>query len=468
MRRRARWVVELDRRDPAGAMTAQRTGLVAWAAVIVPMWVVLILCTHWEPVAHDGWGHRSWHHLIGMSFENLLAFAEGTYVHNNPRLGQVLTLVVYTPGPWHSIVTPLVVLALFYLLALLVLGRRPSLRRTDDALLYAAIVALAAVTVPSFGLMLFYRPFAGNYLFGLVLTLALVVPYRLHYESARRGRWWWTPVLLVVGAAAGLANEHTGPGFAALLVVALAGCWRRDRRLPVWGVAGLVGLVAGGLALFVAPGQAIRYDALAGDASMLGRIVDRGFLDNAKILVIPALHLLPALVAVGLGLVARHRDHPPPQPRTCLIAERVAGALALAIALTLLLSPKQGPRLYLASNVIACAAIAGWLVPQLVARWSRTVATALIAVVLVYAGYRMTSAYHQLGREFRARVAILEAAPDASVVELPAYSVERTRWSLGDDLRSRKTREIVAAMFGLARIELKGGASDGPTTAGEP
>lgn len=449
-------------------MTDARKGLVAWAAVILPTWIVLILCTHWEPVAHDGWGHWSWHRSIGMSLDNLLEFAKGTYVHNNPRLGQVLTLIVYTPGPWHSIVTPLFELALFYLLAMLVLGRWPSLRRADDALLFAAILALAAVTVPSFGLMLFYRPFTGNYLFGLVINLALVVPYRLHYESRRSAGWWWTPVLLVLGAAAGLSNEHTGPGFAALLVLALAVFWRRDRRIPLWGIAGLVGLVAGGIALLLAPGQAIRYNALATQASTLGRIVERGFADNAKIIIVGALYMLPALVAVGLGLVARGRDRPPPQPRTRVIAELVGGALGLAITFTLLLSPKQGPRLYLASTVIACAAIAGWLVPQLVSRWSRTVAAAVVAVVLVYAGYRMTSAYHRLGREFRERVAILEAAPDHSLAEIAVYSVKRTRWSLGDDLLIDNIRNIVSASFGLALVKMKAGASDGASSPDEP
>ena len=36
-------------------MTDARKGMLAWAAVIVPTWIVMILCTHWEPVAHDGW-----------------------------------------------------------------------------------------------------------------------------------------------------------------------------------------------------------------------------------------------------------------------------------------------------------------------------------------------------------------------------------------------------------------------------
>ena len=31
--------------------------LAIWAAIIVPIWIVMILCTHWEAPQRDGWGH---------------------------------------------------------------------------------------------------------------------------------------------------------------------------------------------------------------------------------------------------------------------------------------------------------------------------------------------------------------------------------------------------------------------------
>ena len=123
----------------------------------------------------------------------------GSYVHNNPRLGQVLTLLVYTPGPWHEIVTPLVELLLFYLLALHALGRKPSFARVDDALVFATIVGMVALTAPLIGQMLFYRPFTGNYLFGFVIALLFFAPYRLHATAPRDRRWWWIPIMLVAG-----------------------------------------------------------------------------------------------------------------------------------------------------------------------------------------------------------------------------------------------------------------------------
>jgi len=37
-------------------MTDRRAPYV-WAAIVVPAWLVLMLCTLWEPVLGDGWGH---------------------------------------------------------------------------------------------------------------------------------------------------------------------------------------------------------------------------------------------------------------------------------------------------------------------------------------------------------------------------------------------------------------------------
>lgn len=438
----------------------------AWGAVIAPLWVVLVLCTYGEPVAHDGWGHWWWHRDVGMSVGNLLDFAKDSYLHGNPRLGQDITLLLYTPGPWHVIVTPLVELGMFYLLTALLLGRWPSLRRADDALLFATIFAMAAVAVPAFGLMLFYRPFTGNYLYGLVINLALLVPYRFHYETPRMARWWHAPLLLVLGFAAGLCNEHTGPAFAALLLVCL---WTFRKQLRAWMVAGLVGLVGGGLALFFAPGQAMRYNGLATQHGTLDRIAERGILANGKIIKMAFIYLMPLIMWIVLALVARWRSRPAPQPRKHVVAELALGALALVVTLTLLASPKQGPRLYLASVVIACAAVAGAVLAQCVSRWARTVVAALATFIIAKMAWRCVPTYQTLGREFAERVRLLDAAPDNSIADIPVYSVRRTRWSVGDDLLIEPLRNRVSASFRLALVRMhQRDETTPPPPAGDP
>ncbi|CAN5322288.1 hypothetical protein BH11MYX1_BH11MYX1_50720 [soil metagenome] len=435
-----------------------------WAAIVAPIWIVMILCTHWEPVMRDGWGHFLMHQHEPMSLGSVIEFAKGAYTHNNPRLGQVVTYLQFTPGPWHPLVTPIGELATFYLLTALVLGRWPSPRRPDDGLLFLVLFAMTAVTAPEFGLMLFYRPFTGNYVFGLLVNLAFLVPYRFAYAEARTRAWWWVAIMVVLGVASGLCNEHTGPGIVAAAMAATYACWRRDRTITWWQLAGILGMIVGGIALFKAPGQAIRYNGLANQGSMIGRVLHRGVRATLAVIGLLVKYLTPALPWCVVAVIARLRGPASePAPASRRWTEIALGATSLLIILTLLASPKVGTRLYFGSVALACAAIAGVVVRQLSTRWAQVTAGVLAAGVIIFVGVKCLSAYHQLGPEFEARLEKLGKAPANSVLDLPSYTVKRSRWSFDDDLHIAQIRNLVASSFSLAMIQIDGvGVADIP------
>jgi hypothetical protein len=427
----------------------------AWLAIVVPVWLVLVLCTHWEPVLRDGWGHVIRHKTADViSFDYLWDFVKGTYLENNPRIGQTFTLLQYTPGPWHVIITPFLELGLFFVLTALVLGRWPSLRRTEDALLCATIIAMVFATARSLGPMLFYRPFTGNYLFGLVVSLLWLVPYRFHGEEPRSRRWWWSPIMMLAGVAAGLCNEHTGPTFAAAGVLAVILFLRRGERFVPWALAGLVGMFAGSAMLFLAPGQDVRYAGLATQQSTWELIVERGANDNAYIVMLFAAYIVPLVAWLALGVVARLRKASVPQPRARRVAELILFAMAVLIVLTLLASPKQGDRLYFAPVCLASAGVAGWVIAQL-GRPERWIAVGLATVVIAWVSWRLVTVYHQAGREFDARFAAIKSAAPASTLKVPPFTVKKSRYFLGDDFVGAPVRGAVAFAYGLTAIELE-------------
>jgi hypothetical protein len=434
-----------------------KRGYLVWLAVLVPAWIVLVLCAHWEPVLRDGWGHVQWHKSFATTPDNVWTFAHESYVHNNPRFGQVLTLLVYTPGPWHAIITPLVELALIYLLALHALGRKPSFARSDDALMFATILGMVALTAPLIGQLLFYRPFTGNYLFGFAIGLAVLAPYRLHAADPRARRWRWIPIMLVGGLVAGMCNEHTGPATVAVAAFAIVVFWRRGERPAAWMIAGLVGIVVGGLALYFAPGQDIRYHGLATSTSLLGRITERSAFDNLKIVTAPYAaigKLVPWLVLVVLGWKQR-------EPKRALLV--LAGA-SLAIALTLLVSPKQGGRLDFASICLACAAFAGFVVPLVRTRAAMLVAWLFAALSIAYLLYHLVATYSVVGPEFERRLTAIESAPEHSVVTVSPYTLHRSRWFLGEDFGTGAD----GLRFGIAwSRHLQGVLLDKPAEANE-
>jgi hypothetical protein len=418
-------------------------GMKGWVAILIPLWAWFALCAHWEPVVFDSWGHFLWHKQVGLSVAHVHAFAVDSYTHWNPRLGELATLLSFTPGPWHVLITPVMELAMFYLLTAAVLGRWP--RSTDDALAFAMVAALVLVCAPDVGTVLFYRPFAWNFAFALATAAAFVLPYRLAPSGEGAPRWWWVPAMALLGLIAGLGAEHTGPAVAGIAIVCMIA-----RKPRAWMVVGVVALLAGWLALVLAPAQHYKYGGLAARESMVDVITNRGAGGNVHILWVAVLALWPALAWIAIAVVARVRGVRPAWPR----ALTVALCAAAVVLVTLLPSPKQGPRLYLAPVAIACAAIAAAVSLHLTTRWAKTAAAVLTAIVLVVAGGRCLATYHTLGREFAQRWAVLEPAPPGSRVTVPRFTIGRTHWSLRDDLAEADRRTLLAAQLGLAAVDI--------------
>ena len=417
-----------------------------WFAVIVPLWIVMILCTHWEPVTRDGWGHTAWHLDHATTPGTLWQVLKDGWTGSNPRFGQTLTYALFAPGPLHSIVTPIVELGLFYVLATLALGRWASLRRADDALVFATVFAIAALCTPEFGSMLFYRPYTGNYLYGLALNALWLVPYRLQYERPRTPRRWWAIAMFVLGLAAGNCNEHTGPAMLAVAALGVVLMVRRRDRARLWMVTGIVGLLAGYLLLIFAPGQHERYNHLAETQGTLSLIGSRGVGGNLAIVGELGLYLLQALPWLVVGRVFRGERMP------SLRRHGAIAALAIAVLATLALvgSPKLGARLYLASTCFAAVAITSWVTLSPARRLLGALAGAVIALVCL----RCVMIYSRLSGEGESRVAKLTTAKPGDKLTFAPYDdrhywfdydiTGHRRWFLGDDFANPAQRDSLA------------------------
>ncbi|HEY1546993.1 MAG TPA: DUF6056 family protein [Kofleriaceae bacterium] len=435
-----------------------------WCALIAPIWLALMLCAHWEPIVRDTWGHFLWHVHIPFTPSAVWQFAYDSYMHNNPRIGQTLTWLIATPGPWHAIVTPIVELALFAQLSALALGRWPSVRSTTDALLFAMVVALVFATARQLGPMLFYQPFTGNYLFGHVISLALVLPYRFHFAEPRPRGWSWIAIALITGVFAGLSNEHTAPTCAAACVLIALWCWHRDRRVPAWMIAGIVGVIAGGILLYIAPGQSIRYNGIATQQGVLGRIVGRGLVGDLGVAFTVVGYTWMMSFALALGLVAWLLAGKPPIGSAVRCAAAIAAA-GVAISVTLIASPKIGQRLYFASSCLVAAAVAGLIMPMLADRRARLVAWLVAGVTIAVILVQCVRVYAVVGPEGADRVDAITHAAEHSVVTVAPYTKPRSRWFLGEDFGVDSERFNIAIAFHLQGILLAGPAQLEPDDA---
>lgn len=424
-----------------------------WAAIVIPLGIVLAMCAHWEPVLRDGWGHLNWYRNGGtLDASSIYDLVVGGWRYENPRLGQTLSTILYADGPLHVIATVALGLALFTLLATMVLGRWPSPRRTGDALAYVTVVAIVAWCVPQFGPMLFYRPFLGNYTFGLVLQLAWLVPFRLQLAEPRSWRAWWSPLLFVLGVAAGMCNEHVGPAFLAAGVAVVAYSVKRGDRVRPWMLLGLAGLALGYVLLMIAPGHAARYGGLANQAGVVERVLDRGLVDNLRIVGVLGVHVAWALPWIVLGAVAHRRAAPLAAPTRLAIAG--LAAMGLVITLVLLGSPKVGPRLYVHAVALVACALAAWVLAQLSTARHRLACGVLSAVVIGYVAVRCVAAYASVGPRGEARLAVIRSAPAGARVVVPRFSTAGDRYFLGEDLDDADLRARLATWYGVTAIDL--------------
>ncbi|MEZ4362913.1 MAG: DUF6056 family protein [Kofleriaceae bacterium] len=416
---------------------------IAWtvAALFVG---ALVFCCWREPLGFDAWGHYLYRQQVAVGWSELWGQFSGTYHFGNPRLGQMITVLLYIDEV-HRVMTPAMLVFVLLACCYLVRGRWPRLLCGEDWGLVALVTALLLAFVANVGMMWFYRPYAGNYVYGFALYLMLLLPYRRARESSPRRPPAWRAALaalgmLALGFAAGLSNEHTAP---AVLVGLVGGwLWRGDAgaRAPLapWMLAGVLGIAAGYAALLLAPGQLIRYGGLAREP-LTRWVLERGW-GNLKLLGISAAPLAPALVMSVLLCRA-------PRARR-IVTLSLAGALTMSA--TLLLSPKVGMRLLWPVTVLEVIATAAWFGPALLApRLHRWTATISAAVILGHAAL-FVQAYAERGAEQVERLRRLRAATPGTDVALPCYRPRSTHFLVGDDVHYESTRSVWQSRFGVS------------------
>ena len=282
-------------------LTPQRERL-CFAGAVVLMWLFFVVQAVHTPTLLDDWYQLTWHRHHAFGLASIWQYGHYNYFHFNPRIGDVLLMIVNGPRIIHLIATPLVELSLIPLAFALTFGRwpKPTLR---DLQLLVVIQLLIWLISPIPGIVYFYRPFATNYLWSIATMLALFVPYRLELaRAAGASRVWLVPIMFVVGWCAGMGNEHTGPTAMLAMAVLLVWAWRKQ-RLRAWMIAGALGLFVGYPMLFLAPGQALRYAGMATKNSPLHVLAERGLSGNWEIVIDFIAEAQPAIDAVLIVLL---------------------------------------------------------------------------------------------------------------------------------------------------------------------
>ena len=440
-----------------------RAAFVAYAAATA---VHIALVVGHEPFAFDAWNIALDTRAEPFTFGRWLDYGTFEYAHSNPRIGQWLTYLAYKLVYFAPIATSVAYLVLAAAVTTLGLGRWPGGRRADGARTVTRDLGLTAIAIgflwfalPRIGMIMFCRAYCANYLYGAVIQLWFLVPLRL---GARDAGWRTTAAYFVLGAIAGMCNEHTGP----TLLVFLIGytMWQRRRlgRVPRLVAAGTLGAIAGFAAIFFAPGQDSRYEGLATKVSLVGRLLQRGITSNLDIVRDWVVACAPVLALAMIAIVVARRDDVPEAPGVPRATSRLAaplGWLGLALAAgtlitaTVFVSPKLGPRFYLHGCALVLAGFIAVADRTLITPRRLAPFIALAVAASVYAGVRSLPLYVRLAAQSADRLAALAAAPRGSVFTAESFEqTDDTWWFLGDDFRDVKKRDLIASYFDLKGV----------------
>lgn len=435
------------------AMTCDRSRSARWAFVclVTALFGLFALCAAWEPIQRDGWFHFAWYRDHELTAADVWQYAANSHLRGNPRLGEIITFLSYAPGGLHRLTSPLWIVATVIALAALVLGRWPSPRRAEHVRVVVLVAAMIVVSTPGAGELFCYRPVIGNYVFGFLVQLFLVLPYRMHLVAPRPRGPGFALALLAAGIVAGMTNEHTGAAVIAMLVATLWWCRRRGPGWAPWMFTGVTGLGLGYVLLLFAPGQRLRYTGMAAHESILDRLLARGFADTLLVFGFGAAAAALVLAWLVVGRLARSRREPTPAlPGADRWTMWLLALGGVAMIVTLLGSPRQGWRLVYAPALLWIASAAIWLRPRLIGRTRRALIALSVAGLGIQA-VQLVRVQHRLRSELADRLARLRA-PGGPIVTLPSYSLRRSPWFLGDELHERAWRVVLARTFGLAMV----------------
>jgi hypothetical protein len=436
-------------------------GRLLFAAFIAVTALHIGIVMHCEPFTYDAWNVARDTGAEPFSFARWGAYGIDQYVHSNPRVGQWATYLSYKIAGFAEVLTPLAFLALVVAVVTIGIGRVPSLRRGRDLALTTIAIGVAWFALPSIGMVIFSRAYSANYLLGAAIQLWFLAVLRL--RPTGEGGILASLAFGLLGVLAGAANEHTGPTLVVYCMAYAAWRYRMGEQRPSLALAGAFGMVMGFAAIFFAPGQGERYAGLATKVSLLGRLAQRGVVNNLEIVSDFVLAIAPALVLLAIVVVLGSHDRERESQRQPL--QRVGWALAAGalVVITLFVSPKLGPRFFLFPCALLLATVIG-VADAVLTTNKRLAAFVFLAIASsTYAAARTMPLYYRLSLESTDRLAELAASTPGSIVTLDAFDqVDTSWWFLGDDMRFDDKRALVSRYFGLADIAYRSMDLDAP------
>lgn len=184
-----------------------------------------------QQLHYDKWGGRTIVHFIDQAI----------LYNYNPLKADILNSVAYTT---------FIILIYLHVVA----------KKVFNPYLLFILFTLVWFIQPVFAETALWITGSSNYLWGTLLILLFLLPYRL-YRNKKRAIYtqvFYAALMLVVGIIAGWTNENTAAAMIIMIIAYFYYYKSQKWHIPVWAYTGLAGAIVGYTLMIIAPGNFAR------------------------------------------------------------------------------------------------------------------------------------------------------------------------------------------------------------------
>ena len=220
---------------------------------------------------------RLWHHYFEWGGRVVVHF--------------IAIVFLWAGKPIFDIFNTFAFLGMVCMMYYLAIGNWPCGKKNYPMVLLGTFFMLFAFT-PAFGQDFLWLVGASNYLWGLLMFLLMLLPFRkqLFQKYNVFANPLYCPLFFIGSVVAGWTNENMGVTLVVLIIAFILIYWWNERTIYAWTIWALIGAILGAGFLILAPGNFVRLHTEGGGHTLH---FFRNFLGITKILLKPGFLLIP-------------------------------------------------------------------------------------------------------------------------------------------------------------------------------
>lgn len=240
---------------------------ILWMLTVFSCFSIILLLNIFTPMTADDFGYL-YIHASDLPVSNISDIFQSQYNHYYLWGGRsvvhfIAQLLLLLPPIVIDILNSLAYLLYVFLIYYLIKGRG-----NNSISLFILINLAIWLIQPAFADTILWITGSANYLWGTVIILLFLLPYRLYSGNRQTGirSVLFAALFFVFSILAGWTNENTAGGMLIISLLFLFYYYSKRWCLPLWSITGIIGAIIGYYIMIQAPGNTVR----AGEAALTG------------------------------------------------------------------------------------------------------------------------------------------------------------------------------------------------------